>query len=138
MPNLQLANNLQYLRKSRKFTQKDLSTQLNISRQAYSNYETLKRMPDLDSLLRLSVLYRVNLDDLVLRDLQSLERSARAYSERISEGRLPYTHSVNKNTGKSIYITEEELETLTMFRSLSPENKSILTGFLKTNMVKKN
>ena len=35
MPNIQLANNLRYLRKLNNMTQDDLSAALNISRQAY-------------------------------------------------------------------------------------------------------
>ena len=53
MSNIQLANNLRHLRKKHGLTQRDLSGMLNISRQAYSNYETGKRTPDLDSLLYL-------------------------------------------------------------------------------------
>ena len=59
MSNIQLANNLRHLRKQHELTQKDLSRMLNISRQAYSNYETSKRTPDLDTLLYLSRLYQV-------------------------------------------------------------------------------
>ena len=54
MSNIQLANNLRFLRTKHKLTQDDLSSLLNISRQAYSNYETSKRTPDLDSLLHIS------------------------------------------------------------------------------------
>ena len=67
MPNIQLANNLRYLRKQCGLTQTTLSDMLNISRQAYSNYETSKRTPDLDSLLLLASFYQVNLDALVLQ-----------------------------------------------------------------------
>ena len=69
MSNIQLANNLRHLRKQHELTQKDLSRMLNISRQAYSNYETSKRTPDLDSLLYLSRFYHISLDTLVLRNL---------------------------------------------------------------------
>ena len=68
MSNIQLANNLRHLRKQHELTQKDLSRMLNISRQAYSNYETSKRTPDLDSLLYLSRFYHISLDTLVLRN----------------------------------------------------------------------
>ena len=47
------------------YTQQQISKMLNISRQAYSNYETSKRTPDLDSLIRLSQIYHVSLDELV-------------------------------------------------------------------------
>lgn len=70
MPNIQLANNLRYLRKQHNLTQTTLSNMLNISRQAYSNYETSKRTPDLDSLLHLAGFYHVSLNDLVLGSLK--------------------------------------------------------------------
>ena len=53
MSNIQLAANLQRLRKDHHFTQTQFSKKLNISRQAYSNYETGKRIPDLDIIIRI-------------------------------------------------------------------------------------
>ena len=54
MSNIQLVENLYRLRKAHHYTQQEISDLLNISRQAYSNYETSKRTPDLDSLMRLA------------------------------------------------------------------------------------
>ena len=54
MSNIQLAANLQRLRKDHHFTQTQFSKKLNISRQAYSNYETGKRIPDLDIIIRIA------------------------------------------------------------------------------------
>ena len=59
MANIQLAKNLRALRDANNLNQGDLSDMLNISRQAYSNYENSKRTPDLDSLLRLAYFYHV-------------------------------------------------------------------------------
>ena len=56
MSNIQLVENLYRLRKAHHYTQQEISDLLNISRQAYSNYETSKRTPDLDSLIRLSLI----------------------------------------------------------------------------------
>lgn len=133
MSNIQLADNLRYLRKQNKLTQKDLSEMLSISRQAYSNYETNKRTPDLDSLLYLAQFYHVNLDALVLGNLKSLDYPASYISDTIAEPRVPYTLSVDKNTGNSIYLTGEELNLLTKFRGLSRENKQIITGFINAH-----
>lgn len=55
MSNIQLVENLYRLRKAHHYTQQEISDLLNISRQAYSNYETSKRTPDLDSLMRLLI-----------------------------------------------------------------------------------
>ena len=126
MANIQLANNLRYLRKQQNMTQADLSEILNISRQAYSNYETSKRTPDLDSLLLLAKLYHVSLDDLVLKNLkQDLLPSQNTFEDLES-----YSFTSNKKTGNTLYLTDEELEMIVNFRSLSPENRQMVTGFL--------
>ena len=129
MPNIQLANNLKYLRKKHNLTQTTLSQILNISRQAYSNYETSKRTPDLDSLLQLTTFYQVNLNDLVLGNLQDTT----FYSDKVSETVVPYTFVKDKKNGNTIYLTDEELDLITQFRTLSKENKQIITGFLHSN-----
>lgn len=129
MPNIQLANNLKYLRKKHNLTQTTLSQILNISRQAYSNYETSKRTPDLDSLLQLTTFYQVNLNDLVLGNLQDTT----FYSDKVSEAVVPYTFVKDKKTGNTIYLTDEELDLITQFRTLSKENKQIIAGFIHSN-----
>jgi transcriptional regulator with XRE-family HTH domain len=60
--NIQLAANLQRLRKDHHFTQTQFSKKLNISRQAYSNYETGKRIPDLDIIIRIANIYHISRD----------------------------------------------------------------------------
>lgn len=126
MPNIQLANNLCALRKANKLTQEHLSTILNISRQAYSNYENSKRTPDLDSLMRISKFYQVTLDQLVNQDLSGGPCL-------ILEDRVPYYMALDIETSNTIYLTEEETHLITRFRSLSAENKRILKGFLDAN-----
>lgn len=128
MPNIQLANNLRYLRKQCGLTQTTLSDMLNISRQAYSNYETSKRTPDLDSLLLLSSFYQVNLDALVLKNLQHSDTSG-----ILSEDPAPYALASEKKTGNTIYLSEEEIDMIIQYRTLSHENQQIITGFLRAN-----
>ncbi len=131
MPNIQLARNLRYLRKQNNLTQEAISDILNISRQAYSNYETCKRVPDLDTLLRLSQYYQISIDDLILDSLPS------SYSSLMKEAKTSYyTLSECKSTGNSIYLTDEELKLITDFRSLSDSNKQIITGFLSNAKLK--
>lgn len=128
MPNIQLANNLRFLRTKHKLTQDDLSSLLNISRQAYSNYETSKRTPDLDSLLHISRFYRISIDELVLDNLQSTYHTS---ALKTGEEYIPYVvMAKEKNTGNSIYLSREELDFIIKYRALSEENKQILAGFL--------
>ena len=51
MANIQLSANLKRLRTDHDYTQTKIAKMLNISRQAYSNYETGNRSPDLDMLI---------------------------------------------------------------------------------------
>ena len=128
MSNIQLANNLRFLRTKHKLTQDDLSSLLNISRQAYSNYETSKRTPDLDSLLHISRFYRISIDELVLHNLQSTYHTS---ALKTGEEYIPYVvMAKEKNTGNSIYLSREELDFIIKYRALSEENKQILAGFL--------
>ena len=129
MPNIQLSNNLRYLRKQYQLTQDQMGEILNISRQAYSNYETSNRTPDLDTLLFLSNFYKVTLDELILANLKDNRR----YPEKISEDLTPYILTKNAKTGNTIYLTEEEMDVITRFRALSNENKQIITGLLHAN-----
>ena len=66
MSDFHIAENLQRLRTFHDFRQKDISEQLHISRQAYSNYERGKRLPDLETTLRLANFYRITLEQLLL------------------------------------------------------------------------
>ena len=56
---------LQFLRKSRCYTQDDLAKRLNVSRQAVSKWETGTTVPDLEILLKLSKLYDIIINDIL-------------------------------------------------------------------------
>ncbi len=56
---------LQFLRKSCGYTQADLAKQLNVSRQAVSKWETGAAVPDLETLLKISKLYDITINDIL-------------------------------------------------------------------------
>lgn len=134
MPNIQLARNLKYLRLAYGLTQDDLGAFLNISRQAYSNYENLKRSPDLDSLIRLASLYHLSLDDLVSRELSSFMESE--HSVQIQEDKNFFRLGVDRATENRIYLTKEETEFISKFRTLAPEDRQIALGFIDSRSKK--
>ncbi len=59
---------LRKIRRFRRITQQDISKQLNISRQAYSNYEQGRCMPPPDILADISILLQTNLFLLFIHD----------------------------------------------------------------------
>lgn len=62
---MDISGYLKYYRKKNNFTQEYVAKKLNISRQAISAWENNLACPDLESLLSLSRLYKVSLDDLI-------------------------------------------------------------------------
>ena len=81
---------------------------LNISRQAYSNYETGKRIPDIDILIRLADIYCLSLEQLIA--LPCTEDDA------VSEGAGPYFPGMLIENGDTIYLTKEEVTLLLHYR----------------------
>ena len=56
---------LRAVRKAKGFSQVKVSMDLNISREAISNYETGKRSPDVEMLIKFSDYYNVSIDYLI-------------------------------------------------------------------------
>ncbi len=47
------------------YKQKDISNYLNITSQAYSNYENGKRTPDIEAMRKIAIFYNISLDELI-------------------------------------------------------------------------
>lgn len=122
MSNIQLVENLYRLRKAHHHTQQEISDLLNISRQAYSNYETSKRTPDLDSLMRLADIYGVSLDQLVNHPCTK--------DGLILEQKGPFTYAMEIDTADTLYLTREEVELIKGYRAMNPEDKLLLKKLL--------
>lgn len=125
MPNIQLGKNLRTLRKRYKLSQQDMSVMLNISRQAYSNYENHTRTPDLGTLLRISDIFSVTLDELVTQNI----------GNTIAKTKGPYHCGLNIHTQDSIYMTTEELKLVIKYRDLTEDDRRILTSFVDQNAI---
>lgn len=123
MPNRQLMKNLFILRKASGLTQEQISSHLNISRQAYSNYEIGTRTPDLDTLLRFSQLYSISLDALITHNVGA----------EISDQPNPYTMAINVSTADTLYLSETEVEFLLKYRELDMAHQKIIADILNCN-----
>lgn len=64
-----IGNNIKKLRKESGITQEQIASKLCISRQALSNYETGKRIPDIYELIVFADLFEVSLDTIVGRKI---------------------------------------------------------------------
>jgi len=122
LSNIQLVENLCNLRKAKGYTQEALGRKLNISRQAYSNYETSKRTPDLDLLIKLSQIYNITLDQLVNQPI-----SAKGI---ILEQKGPYTPGMEIETADMFYLTADEVNFIKRYRRTDHECKIIIDKLL--------
>lgn len=115
--NIQLAANLRRLRTDHNYTQTQIGEKLNISRQAYSNYETGKRIPDIDMLIRIADIYEVTLEQLLTQTCTK--------TGIINETSGPYFTSRIIASGDTVYLTEEELELITHYRKAGEDERKL-------------
>ena len=60
-----ISMNLKRLRKIHQYTQENIAEKINVSRQSIAKWESGESTPDVESLIKLSKLYNVSLDNLV-------------------------------------------------------------------------
>ena len=63
-------NRLKQLRIKKNIKQQDLAKALNVTKQSVSNWENNKRLPDVNTLIKLADFYNCSLDYLVGRELK--------------------------------------------------------------------
>jgi transcriptional regulator with XRE-family HTH domain len=73
---MSLSKNLKFLRTSKNVTQAELCDQLGVQRTMISAYEDGRSEPKLATLIKLSEIFQVSLDELLNRDLESMGRKA--------------------------------------------------------------
>jgi len=60
-----ISMNLKRLRKEHQYTQENVAEKINVSRQSIVKWENGESTPDIDTLIKLSKLYNVTLDNLI-------------------------------------------------------------------------
>ena len=117
MSNIQLAANLHRLRTDHNYTQAQIGEQLNISRQAYSNYETGKRIPDIDMLIRIADIYEVTLEQLLTQTCTK--------TGIVNETSGPYFTSRIIASGDTLYLTGEEIDLVAHYRNAGEDERKL-------------
>lgn len=76
--NIDIGSKIKTLRLSKSMTQEQLAKALHVSAQAVSKWENGKSYPDIHSLLLLSALFDVSLDQLIKGDLENMKQEVNA------------------------------------------------------------
>ena len=86
---MSFGENLQFYRKRNDITQEQLAEQMSVSRQTISKWESGETLPDIRQSKKMSLLYKVSLDDLIAFDVdvkeiqQIIERTSEEVEEKI-------------------------------------------------------
>ncbi len=125
-----LSNRLKELRKINHFNQEYVASYLDISRQAYSHYETGRNIPPAESLMKLAKLY-----DLPTDDFLSLISSVPSYTHSLSQS-FDYLDDfltfINKPENHIYHpLKKNEKILLYFYQKLSVEDQEDFIEFLK-------
>jgi transcriptional regulator with XRE-family HTH domain len=123
---------LKELREFQGYTQKEVSTQLNITSQAYSNYETNKRTPDMEMTRKIAQFYGKTIDQLIeCRYTRQIEDS-RNYAANRS------LYRGVSDTGIVIPMTGKQAKMVTDILSLPPEQQDACQKLIELMIMKSN
>lgn len=107
------------------YKQKDISDYLNITSQAYSNYENNKRTPDIETMRKISQFYNITVDKLIsYRYTQQIEDSGN-YAAR---GTL---YRGISDSGITIPMTAKQAKMVTDILSLPSEQQDACQKFIE-------
>lgn len=131
-----LGRYLKGLRKSKGYTQEFVASNLGISRQAYSHYETNRAIPPNDICYKIASLYSISPDDLIAMSLFSNESSdennQHEFSDTIEEF-LSYLEN-SDNTKKLRFLSANEKELLFYFDHLCSEDQHEIMEIIKLKL----
>ena len=91
---MELSKKIYQLRKLSGMTQEQLAEKLNISRQTLSKWENGTSIPDVESVVRLSVLFNTSLEELLLEEENHVEEEKT--QNHITEYNTLWTDFVNR------------------------------------------
>lgn len=98
--------NLKFLRAQQGMTQKQLAEKLGLKQAAIGAYEEERSTPPLASLLDITKIFNINLDDLVRQDLSRGEKERKAVSS--GRGREVLAITVDRNNKENVELVTQK------------------------------
>lgn len=131
-----LGQYLKELRKSYGYTQEFVASHLDVSRQAYSHYETGRAVPPNDTCYRIANLYSISVDNLINLSLQT---GGITFSYNSAPGNEILNDFLNymekeENIHKLKYLSRKERELLYYFDSIPTQEQDEIIEILKIKL----
>lgn len=110
-----LSNNIKTLRNEHKWTQEQLGDKLNVTKQSVSQWESAKKIPEMDAIVRMSALFGVTIDELIgtskLRNkIVHCPETIMKMNEEKMEQRFGRNHQIQILNKELHVMTDEELD----------------------------
>ena len=70
---MELGNKIKYYRGEKEFSQEELAERVYVSRQTISNWENNKSYPDINSIVLLSEIFEISIDNLIKGDVEQMK-----------------------------------------------------------------
>lgn len=104
-----LGNNIQFYRKKKKITLKELADKLNTTSATISNWERGIYQPDIGALIVLSQLFEISIDQLIGNNLKKYYADIEEYNKSLLHNKFQ-TDEVSIFFKDLTVLTEEELD----------------------------
>lgn len=134
MEEKQLGQYLKTLRKTYAYTQEYVASHLDVSRQAYSHYETNRAMPSNDAIFKIASLYGISVDSLIEKSLVTDPGIEYAVPVDDSKEQLYEFLNDEKNALKLKNLSRKEKELLFFFENISEKDQDEILAFLKIKL----
>ena len=106
-----IADKIKNARTIKKLTQEQVAEDLNVSRQTISNWENGKSLPDIVSIIRMSELYDLSLDELLKGDATLLNKIESEYEKNNLVANVLMQINIGREESKS-GVLEEDIDEL--------------------------
>ena len=71
---MELGNKIKYYRGEKEFSQEELAERVYVSRQTISNWENNKSYPDINSIVLISEIFEISIDNLIKGDVEQMKK----------------------------------------------------------------
>lgn len=100
---MEFSEQIKALRKENNLTQEQFAQKINVTRQAVSNWENNKNLPDIETLIRISGIFHVSLDQLITGG-EDMNKMTEKLIEDGNEGRTAKMNLVSSLIGCFLMI----------------------------------
>ena len=107
---MRIADKIKYARKQKGYTQEQVAENLLVSRQTISNWENGRSLPDIISIIKMSELYELSLDEMMKGDKALLKKVERDVGAVKAEKKLIKFAWISIVIGTILLILGEILE----------------------------